>query len=213
MNTLDRQTGFWDQRATDKVFTHPLNREWFANHVNRSAAVLDVGCGYGRLLAVLNEAGYTNTVGVDISPAMIERGKALYPEADLRVWEGDALPFGTDRFDGVLLVAVLNCIPTNTGQQLLISEIHRVLKPGGVLFISDYPLQKDERNVKRYQKYQSIYGRYGTFEVSDGAVFRHHTMEWIADLLSPFTQLAFHHINVSTMNGHPVRAFQYLGKK
>jgi SAM-dependent methyltransferase len=62
--------------------------------------VLEVGCGLGDLVASVGAAG---SVGVDVSPRMIELGKARHPSADLRVAdvERDALPEGP--FDVILL--------------------------------------------------------------------------------------------------------------
>ncbi len=79
-----------------------------------SGPVLEVGCGTGRgyealmRRLVLRPQGY---VGVDVTPAMVERARAHYPEADLR--EGDVfdLPFADAAFGSVVCADVLQHLP------------------------------------------------------------------------------------------------------
>lgn len=213
MDSPQRQTEYWNRVADDKQFTHPLDGERFCELVPKSAAILDVGCGYGRSWGDLRAEGYVNVIGIDIARNMIERGHRLHPEGDLRVWEGTELPFGASRFDAVLLFAVLTCIPTDDGQRGLISEAHRVLRPDGVLYMSDYPIQKDARNQSRYAQFESRYGTFGVFELPEGVLLRHHSLEWIDDLLSSFRRASLRVIDVQTMNGNMSKVFQYFGRK
>jgi hypothetical protein len=111
-----------------------------------------------------------------------------------------------------MLVAVLTCIPSDNGQQSLISALRRVLKPGGLVYVVDYVLQGDERNQKRYREAAEGLGPFGVFSLPEGAVFRHHTMVWIHTLLADFQTLDIAYPKVTTMNGNSARAFQYLGK-
>ncbi len=49
-------------------------------------SLVDIGCGYGALLSYLHEKGYAqfDYTGVDLSPAMIEEAKALFPNESER---------------------------------------------------------------------------------------------------------------------------------
>src|ERR1051326_4217048 len=85
-------------------------------------------------------------------------------------------------FHAVLLFTVLTCIPEDDGQRALLAEIRRVLRPGGLLYISDLLINSDARNVERYQGHAEEYGMYGVFELPQGAVVRHHQEEWIKQL-------------------------------
>src|SRR2546421_628316 len=61
--------------------------------------ILDLGCGTGHLTNQIAARGAT-VIGLDRSPAMIERARALYP--DLRFETGDATRFQFDEpFDAV----------------------------------------------------------------------------------------------------------------
>src|SRR5690242_20255016 len=43
----------------------------------RDAAILDLGCGHGALLHAAREAGYSNLLGVDNSPAQVAAAEKL----------------------------------------------------------------------------------------------------------------------------------------
>lgn len=49
-----------------------------------------------------------------------------------------------------------------------------MLKKDGVLYVNDFLLNNDERNLNRYNAFKERYNKYGVFESSDGGVFRHH---------------------------------------
>jgi SAM-dependent methyltransferase len=211
MNAIDRQVAYWDGVAFEKAFTHPLDIALFQRYVPKGGRILDVGCGYGRTCAELSRAGFARVIGIDPSPRMIERGRRQHPELDLRVLEEGPLPFRSGGFDAALLLAVLTCIPTDGGQQRLMAEIFRVMKPGGHLLVSDYPLQTDSRNRDRYERFHRKYGTFGVFEIEDGAVVRHHDLSWIAELLSPFQAIARETVSARTMNGNDATIFQFFG--
>lgn len=217
MSTLDRQTAYWDGVADKKAFTHPIRMEMVRALLPLQSRILDYGCGYGRTCAELVAAGYTDVVGVDISSAMIDRGRALHPDLGLRHIEGDTLPFADNHFDACFVLAVLTCIPTDSGLKKLMAELRRVLRPGGLLYVSDYPLQQDERNQKRYRQFEKVFGAYGTFRLSDGdgadgGVVRHYEMPFIYKLLSGFDIVKEFRMMVSTMEGNKAEIFQIISK-
>ena len=67
-------------------------------------------------------------------------------------------------------------------------RIHPHLRPGVLLCISDLLLQTDKRNLARYQQHADRFGNYGVLETVDGAVCRHHSIEWLHEL--PHDQFA-----------------------
>ncbi len=48
-------------------------------------------------------------------------------------------------------------------------EIQRVLRPHGSLYINDFLINHDQRNVDRYNVFKEIYGTYGVFRLDEGA--------------------------------------------
>ncbi len=213
MVDFDNQFKYWDSVSSSKIFTHSVDIVRFNAVVSEQANILDFGCGYGRICDELFNNGFKNIVGVDSSQKMIERGKKEYPHLYLRALEENNLPYDPDLFDTVILFAVLTCIPTNNGQQSLIDEIYRVLRPGGIIYISDYWLQENERNLDRYREFEKKYGIYGVFELPEGAIVRHHAKDWILSLLSAFKTEELFDIEVTTMNGNKSLGFQYFGRK
>lgn len=208
------QSSYWDRVADEKRFSHPLRRDWLARYLtNPLAVIVDYGCGYGRTLTELSQSGYHNIVGADFSEAMLARARVAVPQASLVRNDGRGLAFGNDCIDAVLLFAVLTCIPDSNEQRLLVAEVQRVLRPGGLLYVSDLLVNKDERNRERYSRYAEAYGCYGVFELPEGVVVRHHEQEWIEEIVSPFERLEFEPYTVTTMNGNASLAFQYLGRK
>jgi ubiquinone/menaquinone biosynthesis C-methylase UbiE len=213
MNNINIQQAYWDSVAGEKTFLHSICFNVLQKMISPEEAILDYGCGYGRTCNELVECGYRSVVGIDISSQMIARGRALYPSIALVQYDGEKLPFLDESFSACVLVAVLTCIPTNVGQEQVISEIQRVLRPGGILYVSDYPIQEDERNQERYRQYVEEFGIYGIFRLPDGGVMRHHDRSWISELLSEFVVIQDNLTEVRTMNGNVANAFQLIVKK
>ena len=213
---MGNQYQYWDSVAEEKTFTHALKTNAFSRHVHRQARILDYGCGYGRTCDELVRLGYADVTGVDPSARMIRRGQRLFPHVNLHhlgLSEGGALPFEDSVFDAVVLFAVLTCIPAEADQKGLLGEIFRMLRPKGILYISDYWLQEDDRNRARYEKFVSRFGTYGVFALPEGAVVRHHSRAYMANLLHRFQILDLFDIDVVTMNGHHSIGFQCFCQK
>jgi SAM-dependent methyltransferase len=95
--------------------------------------VLDLGCGAGRFVAALREAG-AEPVGVEAAEAALERARNNAPGADLRLVEPDgSLPLDHASVDLVWCSEVLEHVG-DTAYVLL--EVRRVLRPGGRLLVT-----------------------------------------------------------------------------
>jgi len=209
---IPAQVRYWDSVAGEKRFSHPLRLAWLTPCIGTRAHILDFGCGYGRTLAELVCAGYKNVIGLDFSFRMLTCCRSQLPHVRLVQNYGQTIPLQQHSVDLVLLFAVLTCIPREEDQRALLGEIRRVLRPGGFLYISDLLLNRDLRNLERYDRYAEKYGTYGVFELPDGAVMRHHQKEWIEELTGSFSRLEFEPFEVTTMNNNKSAAFQYLGR-
>jgi SAM-dependent methyltransferase len=98
-------------------------------------SVLDVGCGPGVMVEDLLNLGCT-VWGVDGSPRMIEACEKRFggtPGARFCVADATGLPFRDGSFDGVICMGVIDhVVPPAAG----ITEMARVLRPGGTLLVS-----------------------------------------------------------------------------
>jgi SAM-dependent methyltransferase len=203
---------YWDANAAALTFTHPLNLGWLAG-LPKAARILDYGCGYGRTLAELAAAGWTNAVGVDFSAAMIERGRAAEPALDLRHVAGLPLAEPDGAFEAVILFAVLTTIPDDGEQRALMAELRRLIRPGGLIYVSDYLLQTDARNLARYEAGAARHGVYGVWDREDGGVFRHQTRAALDALMDGFELVAEADVTTTTFSGAPATAIQRLARR
>ena len=102
------------------------------------ARVLDIGCGTGpqaRTIAAI--PGVEEVVGVDQLEPFLERGRELaaaLPQVSFEQADARDLPFGDASFDVVVLHTLLTHVP---GPEGVLSEVRRVLKPGGSVAIYD----------------------------------------------------------------------------
>jgi len=210
---LNSQLEYWNTAGTQKSFAHPLNLRRVRQWMSDESRILDFGCGYGRCLGELFNEGYTDLIGLDFSPAMIAAARAQFPEIAFHQIESATIPLPDASVDAVLLFSVLTCVPTDEGQRALLKEVRRVLRRGGLLYISDLWLQSDERNRSRYARDEQKYGIYGVFDLPEGVTVRHHDPKWIDTLTADLEMVALDQIDVVTMNGNPAKAFQWFGLK
>ncbi|GAA1428192.1 hypothetical protein GCM10009616_07230 [Microlunatus lacustris] len=94
---------------------------------------LDAACGTGRLIPPLLARGH-RVLGVDRSPAMLERARRRAPEAELLLGDLHRLPLAAAAVD--LAVTGLALTHVDDLDPVLV-EFARVLRPGGHLLISD----------------------------------------------------------------------------
>lgn len=213
MGALDNQLEYWNATGAAKTFGHPVEPAWL-DRIDRRARILDYGCGYGRLSGLLAERGFVDVEGVDVAPNLIARARERQPSTRFAVLDDPPhLPHDDNGIDAVFLFAVLTCVPTDDGQRALVAELRRVLRPGGLLYLSDLCVQDDRRNQDRYRQFAATYGTYGVFETGDGAVCRHHTVDWLHSLVTGFDVTATREVHVDTMNGHPAVATQLLASR
>jgi trans-aconitate 2-methyltransferase len=131
---IDERSVRWDAARYHEI-SNP-QWQWGLRVLDRLAPkdgerILDLGCGTGRLMSeIRRRAPGAVTTGIDRSVAMLftarqhAGGMATFAQAD-----GTALPFGPV-FDAVFSTATFHWIKNH---DLLFSQIHDVLKPGGRL--------------------------------------------------------------------------------
>lgn len=119
---------------------HPWKEfEDFQKYVQSGSKILDVGCGNGRLLEVLQNKNI-DYYGLDFSTNLIEKAKEKHSQANFRIANITELPFDQEHFNVVFAIAVFHHIPSQAYRQKVLSEINRVLKDQGIFIMTNWNL-------------------------------------------------------------------------
>ena len=126
---------------------------------NKNLKVLDIGTGPGFFTIILEELGYTNIIGIDISEKMLEVAKEniqKYGKKDSSIqliqMDAQKLEFKSETFD---IIVSRNLTWNLEKPQQAYSEWLRVLKPNGALFIFDanwYSFLQNESLAKEFEE-------------------------------------------------------------
>jgi SAM-dependent methyltransferase len=129
--TLNEQFGSIDIYLFDQLL---------GGRLQPGMSLLDAGCGGGRNLVYFLRNGF-KVYGVDQSATAIVQAKSLATELlndiesdQFRVENVDRMSFSNETFDVVLSSAVLHFANDEEHWQAMVSEMWRVLKPGGIFF-------------------------------------------------------------------------------
>lgn len=196
---IDAIRRYWNERIHDLEMTeHPVGTRAFFDDLDdyrfdklhylprlvdfngyRGRRLLEVGCGIGTDLVRFARGGAVVT-GVDLSQTAIDlavRNFALHEvEAeDLRVANGEALPFADGSFDVVYGHGV---VQYTADAPRLIAECHRVLRPGGEAIFMVYNRISWLNALSKVMKVQ--------LEHEDAPVLKKYSIGEFKALLAPF---------------------------
>jgi SAM-dependent methyltransferase len=147
--------------------------EFVRGFLKKSDLVLELGCGYGRVLKELSEQRLL-TIGIDRSLASLKYGLTEYPQLRRRLVCMDAvrLAFRDDLFDTV--ICIQNGISAfHVDPVELMSESLRVTKSGGRVLFSTYSdkFWKDRLEWFQIQADAGLLGEIDTAKTGDGIIF------------------------------------------
>ena len=170
MNLLEEIQHYWNNRCSgySKVNQKELEgiqRERWKKQferllpANKNLKVLDIGTGPGFFTIILEELGYTNITGVDVSDKMLEVAKENIQKygkknssIQLIQMNAQKLEFKPESFD---IIVSRNLTWNLEKPQQAYSEWLRVLKPNGALFIFDanwYAFLQNESLAKEFEE-------------------------------------------------------------
>lgn len=172
MKQYIRKTIEFYDRSVEEYIENTKNlqgRKWlekFISYLPKKARVLDLGCAYGRDCKFFVNKGL-ETHGVDLSPKMIEKARSYVKNAKFHIMDMLDLKFKESFFDGVWCSATLLHVKKKEVPKAL-SEIKRVLKKGGVLYLA-LKEGKGEKVIKdeRYKGAEKFYSYFTENEIKE----------------------------------------------
>ncbi|MBS3913769.1 MAG: class I SAM-dependent methyltransferase [Bacteroidetes bacterium] len=123
---------------TDKTTLFQREKRQFAREIlpriqgkSKDAVIFDMGCGSGSLLKALQDNGYSNAHGMDISPEQVALASNMGVS---NVQEGDALEYVKSQKNAFDILFGMDIIEHFTKDELvdLLQHIQQSLKPGGM---------------------------------------------------------------------------------
>jgi ubiquinone/menaquinone biosynthesis C-methylase UbiE len=138
----ERSKSHFDEMSSDYSstlagkYTEPMHHALIKELESKDIrTLLDVGCGNGTFLSMVLNKFDVEVCGIDISPGMVEKSKELLDgRADLKVGDSEHLPWNDRSFAVITCIASFHHYP---GPELVLQEMKRVLRPGGILMIAD----------------------------------------------------------------------------
>lgn len=160
MKTIDDVRAFWNQNPlwSGESAAAVGSRDFYDSHTDaciqmlggrverhydpvcpKDAKVLDLGCGIGFWLEYFGKKGFSNLTGADLSSVSLDLAgqRCALNGLQVNLVEANAedLHFASDTFDHVNCSGVIHHSPNPAAS---ISEIHRVLRPGGRAVVAVY---------------------------------------------------------------------------
>ncbi|MBF0279803.1 MAG: class I SAM-dependent methyltransferase [SAR324 cluster bacterium] len=129
------------------------------------SSVLDVGCGTGLAGKALQMAGFKKVDGIDISRRSLEIAErsGVYRSLSEIDLQKQPFPIEPDKYDGLICVGVLTYLTDSTGT---LREFHRIVKPGGIIVMTQRNDLFIERNFQEVLENLSKDGVFDRVQIS-----------------------------------------------
>ena len=102
--------------------------------LSQDSAALDIGCGNGETIKYIKEQYNCRVSGLEPDRARRQAAQELNPDAEISNQAAEAMPFADSSFDLVLSECTVSLF---TDVEQALSQIKRVLKPGGKFILTD----------------------------------------------------------------------------
>jgi SAM-dependent methyltransferase len=136
-SSYDRVADEYVQRIYGEIEHKPADRQLLdqlAGRVKAIGPICDIGCGPGHIARYLHDRG-APVMGVDLSPAMVERARRLNPGIEFRQGDMRALEIEDEAFGGIAAFYSIIHFPRSDVVGVL-GEMKRILRPGGTLLMA-----------------------------------------------------------------------------
>ncbi len=143
---------YWDERYRQQ---HDTTYDWLENYetlkplldniISRDQSILNIGCGNAIVTEDMYDDGYLNIVNTDISPIVIDNMKQRNICRPTMKWDVDdvlGMQYNNESFDVVIDKSTLDAIlcgkQSFMNAAIMLAEVQRVLKTGGIYLIISY---------------------------------------------------------------------------
>ena len=197
------QCNTWNQ-FPDLISTTPFDANNFKKYCPTNSFIIDVGCGYGRVCKTLEDNGYKKIIGVDSSNILLQRAIQQLPNTKLFLADALELPLKDLTFDHAISFGLINCLIKKKQVNKLITEMNRIIKPGGYWFINGYARNDSPYFEKKYEGGYKIYKTRRVFKSNNNITFRHYSIAEIINMVDPFFDL-IHYERKELLSMHQTR--------
>jgi SAM-dependent methyltransferase len=116
----------------DELANKPIDRA-LLDLLLQASPVADIGCGPGHVARYLHDRG-AHSLGLDLSPRMIDIAARTHPGIDFKVADMRALPVADQSWGGIVAAYSIIHVPPPE-LPAVFAEFHRVLRPGGLVLL------------------------------------------------------------------------------
>ena len=156
----DETIADWQYQAPEKV------AQMLRAELSPESVILDAGCGTGLVGRALHEAGLEAIDGIDVSSRSLQiaEGTGVYRKLQKVDMQKMPLPVPDDHYDGLACVGVVTYLTDSIGT---VREFSRVVKPGGIVVLTQRSDLFKERRFQDVLKQLSDEGIIARVRISD----------------------------------------------
>ncbi len=137
-----------------KVSYNPFIIRNTKKHLARGSRIMEGGCGRGQNVYILKKQGF-DAIGIDYAKKTVDKINNCMPELNVEFGDVRKLPFDNNSFDGYWSLGVIEHF--YEGYNDIMMEMHRVLKPNGILLMTVStmsPLRQMKSNFNLYPAWE-----------------------------------------------------------
>ena len=151
----------------------------FIPYLKDNFKILDLGCGNGRLIKILEENNckieYT---GIDFSTELIKQAQESFPKYTFKVKDMNNIDYEENSFNMVFMIASFHHLETKEERLELLKKINKWLKPGGYLFMTNWHLFQKKyfkflfKNIRKKKAWNDFFIPWQTYSQKGERLWR-----------------------------------------
>lgn len=134
--------------------------EFFGKYLKPGLKILDLGCGNGRLSKMIQKYG-CDYLGMDNSAGQIKEARKLFPQNKFERGDLLKIPLPDHSLDQIWTIAAFHHLPNRKTRLQALKEMQRVLKPGGIIIMTNWNLFQKKYRPFVWQAIWSFFKNFG----------------------------------------------------